>query len=86
MGGHGAISLYLRTTKYRSASAFAPVLHPSIAPWGIKAFERYMSGGVEEGRAYDSTVLVEKSKGRSMNILIDVVSSSSSSSSYYLIE
>ncbi|KAG6336138.1 hypothetical protein ID866_2948 [Astraeus odoratus] len=76
MGGHGALVLYLtsllaRTNKYRSCSAFAPVCAPSIAPWGTKAFNGYLAGGVEEGREkYDASVLIGRIK-EPVNILID---------------
>lgn len=73
MGGHGAISLYLRNpTKYRSASGFSPALNPSLSVWGVKAFKGYLSGGIEEGKQYDSTELIAKASGN-LNILIDYV-------------
>ncbi|KAI6007155.1 carbohydrate esterase family 1 protein [Pisolithus albus] len=76
MGGHGALVLYLTSllrgsNMYRSCSAFAPVCAPSVAPWGIKAFGGYLSGGVEEGRdKYDATLLIERVRAP-VNILID---------------
>ena len=90
MGGHGAISLYLRTItspspsspssssrtyKYKSASAFAPVLNPTNAPWGVNAFNGYLQGGVKEGEKWDSTCLMwDVPEGARLNVLIDVVS------------
>lgn len=74
MGGHGALTLYLRTLgdkKYASASAFAPISNPVKAPWGEKAFGGYLAGGVEEGKEYDATELIKKAKG-DLKILIDV--------------
>jgi S-formylglutathione hydrolase FrmB len=74
MGGHGAISLYLRNTdKYRSGSGFAPILNPTKAPWGQKAFRGYLTGGIDEGKAYDSTELIATAKGKNLNILVDYV-------------
>jgi len=74
MGGHGALTIYLKnidsSTPYLSASAFAPVSNPTKAPWGEKAFKGYLSGGVEEGKAHDATELVSKVKGK-VNILMD---------------
>lgn len=76
MGGHGALVLYLTSllcgsNTYRSCSAFAPFCAPSVAPWGIKAFNGYLSGGVEEGRdKYDATLLIERVR-TPVNILID---------------
>lgn len=72
MGGHGALTLFLATLQYRSASAFAPVCNPTNSPWGIKAFSNYLKGGVEEGEKYDASRLLEKAKGRSnIALLID---------------
>jgi len=73
MGGHGALTLYLasKTKQYRSASAFSPICNPSQCPWGEKAFNGYLQGGVEEGKAqYDATELISKSK-EPVHILID---------------
>ncbi|KAL4069763.1 Alpha/Beta hydrolase protein [Scleroderma yunnanense] len=76
MGGHGALVLYLTSllsgaNTYRSCSAFAPVCAPSVSPWGIKAFNGYLTGGVQEGREkYDASVLISRVKGP-VNILID---------------
>jgi S-formylglutathione hydrolase len=39
MGGHGALISGLKTGKFKSVSAFAPMGNPSkSANWGIKAF------------------------------------------------
>ncbi|KAG5651607.1 hypothetical protein H0H81_008067 [Sphagnurus paluster] len=76
MGGHGALTLYLssKTKQYRSASAFAPITNPTKCPWGEKAFNGYLNGGVEEARSqYDATELISKSKDP-VHILIDYVS------------
>ena len=43
MGGHGALTLALRHPgRYRSVSAFAPIVAPSLVPWGEKALGRYL--------------------------------------------
>lgn len=40
MGGHGALIVALKTGKYRSVSAFAPISNPSVTErWGQKAFK-----------------------------------------------
>ncbi|KAI0048340.1 carbohydrate esterase family 1 protein [Auriscalpium vulgare] len=72
MGGHGALSLYLSSSKqYRSASAFAPISNPVNAPWGKKAFDGYLQGGSDEAREqYDSTELISKYKD-TVHILVD---------------
>ncbi|GLB35978.1 hypothetical protein LshimejAT787_0302660 [Lyophyllum shimeji] len=73
MGGHGALTLYLssKTKQYRSASAFSPIANPTKCPWGEKAFNGYLQGGVEEARGqYDATELISKSRDP-VHILID---------------
>lgn len=75
MGGHGALTLYLKNpTQYKSASAFSPICHPTKCPWGEKAFGNYLDGGVDEGKAHDATELLLKAGGpdkRKLAILID---------------
>ena len=74
MGGHGAISLYLlNPEQYKSTSAFSPICHPTGCQWGKKAFEGYLAGGIEEGKKYDSTLLIAQvgKEKRKLNILID---------------
>jgi S-formylglutathione hydrolase len=63
MGGHGAITIGLKNPqRYKSISAFAPIAAPKQAPWGQKAFSRYL--GPDRGRwdEYDATELVSKLK------------------------
>lgn len=71
MGGHGALTIYLKegTQKYKSVSAFAPITHPTACPWGEKAFGGYLAGGVEEGKQHDATELIAKTSGQKLNIL-----------------
>jgi len=61
-GGYGALMFHLRyPTIFRAASAFAPISNPTHAPWGIKAFNGYLSGGIAEGQnTYDPTELLGK--------------------------
>ena len=43
MGGHGALTIALRNPdRYRSVSAFAPIVAPSQVPWGQKALRAYL--------------------------------------------
>ena len=43
MGGHGALVIALRNPgRYRSVSAFSPIVAPSQVPWGQKAFAAYV--------------------------------------------
>lgn len=70
MGGHGALTLVLRhPEKYRSVSAFAPIVAPSLVPWGQKAFSKYLNLA-EEWRQYDACELVQQNRFKG-TILID---------------
>ncbi|KAN0062691.1 hypothetical protein ACQY0O_004886 [Thecaphora frezii] len=73
MGGHGALTLYLRNRHlYRSCSAFSPICHPTVSPWGQKAFSGYLADPATEAEAYDATKLVEKlEQGTKLDILVD---------------
>lgn len=60
MGGHGALICALKEKgAYRSASAFAPICHPSIAPWGEGCFSAYLGQDRALWAAYDATELVQ---------------------------
>jgi S-formylglutathione hydrolase len=59
MGGHGALTLALRHPgRFRSVSAFAPVVAPSQVPWGIKAFTHYLGTDMAAWKAHDATELM----------------------------
>jgi S-formylglutathione hydrolase len=71
MGGHGALVAALRNPqRYRSVSAFAPIVAPSRCPWGEKAFTGYLGPNRAAWAAYDACELVAKSGFRS-EILVD---------------
>lgn len=74
MGGHGALTIGLRhPERYRSISAFAPIVAPMQCPWGVKAFTGYLGPDRETWRAYDATERVrslDDARGRPP-ILID---------------
>ena len=79
MGGHGALSLYLRHPGlYRSASAFAPIANPAQCPWGQKAFAGYLGDGEddkEEWKKHDTAELLRSSldwAGKDVRMLVDV--------------
>ncbi|WP_265530605.1 S-formylglutathione hydrolase [Sphingomicrobium marinum] len=60
MGGHGALTVGLRyPERFASISAFSPICHPSIVPWGEKAFTAYLGGHRETWRAHDTVALIE---------------------------
>ena len=60
MGGHGALTLALRNPgRYRSVSAFAPIVAPWQVPWGEKALGRYLGPDRAAWRAHDAVALIE---------------------------
>ena len=60
MGGHGALTIALKNPKrFRSCSAFAPIVSPARADWSKKAFERFLGADEDNWRAYDACQLIE---------------------------
>jgi S-formylglutathione hydrolase len=60
MGGHGALVMALRNSqRFRSCSAFAPIVNPSTADWAANAFTRYLGPDSDAWRTYDAVALVE---------------------------
>ena len=60
MGGHGALTLGLKNPgRYRSVSAFAPIVAPSQVPWGRKALAGYLGPDEATWRAHDAVALIE---------------------------
>ncbi|MFC0216952.1 S-formylglutathione hydrolase [Pseudochelatococcus lubricantis] len=71
MGGHGALTLALKNPgRYRSVSAFAPIVSPLDCPWGEKALGGYLGPDRAAWRAYDSCALIEDG-ARVPDILVD---------------
>ena len=72
MGGHGALIMALREPKkFRSVSAFAPIVNPTRAPWGEKAFTGYLGESRDAWSEYDATELIRSGRRASSKILID---------------
>ena len=60
MGGHGALVMALRnSTKYKSCSAFAPIVEPMSASWSNDAFIKYIGSDRSNWELYDSVSLVK---------------------------
>jgi len=60
MGGHGALTIALRhSDRFRSASAFAPIVQPSTADWSRPALEKYLGADEAAWWAHDACALVE---------------------------
>jgi S-formylglutathione hydrolase len=71
MGGHGALTLGLRNPdRYRSVSAFAPIVAPSLVPWGQKALGAYLGPDRAAWRAHDAVALIEDG-ARLPELLVD---------------
>lgn len=71
MGGHGALTMALRNPdRFRSVSAFAPIVSPLHCPWGEKALGGYLGPDRTSWRAYDSCALIEDG-ARVPEILVD---------------
>ncbi len=60
MGGHGALTIALKNPdRFKSVSAFAPIVQPSTAGWSRPALEKYLGPDEQAWRAYDATLLIE---------------------------
>ncbi|MFC3814460.1 S-formylglutathione hydrolase [Lysobacter sp. GCM10012299] len=71
MGGHGALVAALRNPgRYRSVSAFSPIVAPSQVPWGQKAFAAYLGDDREAWKAWDASELVASAIER-LPLLVD---------------
>ncbi|MCA1969943.1 MAG: S-formylglutathione hydrolase [Rhizobium sp.] len=60
MGGHGAMTIALKNPdRFKSCSAFAPIVNPMTADWTQDAFEKYIGADRAKWREYDACALVE---------------------------
>jgi S-formylglutathione hydrolase len=71
MGGHGALTVSLRNPgRFRSTSAFAPIVSPMNCPWGEKALGGYLGNDRAAWREYDACALIEDG-ARLPELLVD---------------
>ncbi|CED84324.1 carbohydrate esterase family 1 protein [Phaffia rhodozyma] len=75
MGGHGALTIYLKspTLTYKSSSAFSPIANPTVVPWGEKAFKGYLASPEKEAAQWDASSLLPTASSEhdhKLNILI----------------
>ena len=71
MGGPGALTVSLRNPgRFRSTSAFAPIVSPLHCPWGEKALTGYLGDDRTAWRAYDAVALIEDG-ARLPELLVD---------------
>jgi len=72
MGGHGALTVALGNPgRFRSVSAFAPIVAPSQVPWGQKALGGYLGDDHTAWRKHDAVALIEDG-ARIDGLLVDV--------------
>ena len=72
MGGHGALTVALRNPgRFRSVSAFAPIVAPSQVPWGEKALGGYLGDNRADWRKHDAVALIQDGS-RVEELLVDV--------------
>ncbi len=63
MGGHGALTIALKhSDRFRTVSAFAPIVAPMQVSWGENAFPRLLGPDRETWKRYDATELVQQKK------------------------
>ena len=72
MGGHGALTVALNfPDRFRSVSAFAPIVAPSQVPWGQKALTGFLGDDLRAWRKHDAVALIEDG-ARVKELLVDV--------------
>ena len=72
MGGHGALTVALNhPDRFRSVSAFAPIVSPGQVPWGQKALGGYLGDDRATWRKHDAVALIDDG-ARVEEILVDV--------------
>lgn len=71
MGGHGALIMGLKESdKFKSVSAFSPIVNPMECPWGTKAFTGYLGESKDSWKEYDACELLKAGKKHPHSILI----------------
>jgi S-formylglutathione hydrolase len=59
MGGHGALTMAMKhPDRFKSCSAFSPIVQPSTAGWSRPALEKYLGLDEATWRPYDATSLI----------------------------
>ena len=71
MGGHGALTISLRNPgRFKSTSAFAPIVSPLNCPWGEKALGGYLGADRAAWAEYDACALIDDG-ARLPDLLVD---------------
>jgi S-formylglutathione hydrolase len=72
MGGHGALTMALGLPgRFRSVSAFSPIVAPGQVPWGRKALGHYLGPEGPAWRRHDAVALIEDG-ARLGELLVDI--------------
>lgn len=72
MGGHGALTIALKNPdRYKSVSAFAPIVNPINSPWGQKAFTYFLGDDKKKWNSYDTCELIKKAQSKNFELLVD---------------
>ena len=72
MGGHGALTIALRhSERFKSVSAFSPIVAPGQVPWGEKALGAYLGADRSVWRKHDAVALIEDG-ARVPDLLVDI--------------
>ena len=72
MGGHGALTLALGNPgRFKSVSAFAPIVAPGQVPWGRKALRHYLGEDDAAWRGHDTVAMIEDGS-RLDELLVDI--------------
>ena len=72
MGGHGALTIGLKhPERFRSISAFSPIVSPMRCPWGEKALTGYLGSDRAAWPDYDATELLARRGWKGGPILVD---------------
>lgn len=71
MGGHGALIVGLKNPgRYKSISAFAPIVSPTDVPWGHQAFTAYLGEDKSVWNEWDACKLVAEAEEK-LPLLVD---------------
>jgi len=71
MGGHGALTIGLKNPgKYKSISAFSPIVSPINCPWGQKALGGYLGPDKSVWEKHDACALIANASEK-LHLLVD---------------
>jgi S-formylglutathione hydrolase len=72
MGGHGALTIALKNPqRFKSVSAFSPIVSPMNCPWGQKALTGYLGEDTSAWADYDSCALIGQRGWAGPDLLVE---------------